>query len=170
MTFNQRVHKLLEAIASSRLLTWLTIHVIAPLDRRLLKASNGRLSLTGASTVLLVTTGAKSGATRYSSLPGLYHGERIILLASKGGAPTHPAWYYNLTKHPDVEIIKNGTRQRYRANTAAGAEREVLWAWLLEQWSGFAAYEIKARPRVLPIVVLSPASAPEPTSIKEACL
>ena len=156
MNLTQRIHKLLEAIASSRLLTWLTINVIAPLDRRLLKISNGRFSLTGSSTILLVTTGAKSGATRYSSLPGLYHGEQVILLASKGGAPTHPAWYHNLVKHPDVDVIKSGSCLSYRAHTADGAEREQLWAWLLEQWSGFAAYEKKAHPRILPIVVLTP--------------
>jgi len=159
MTFTQRMHKALEAIASSRLLTWMTINVVAPLDRRLLKVSNGRLSLTGSSTILLVTTGAKSGATRYSSLPGLYHGEQIILLASKGGAPTHPAWYFNLRKHPQVEVVNKGASKRYRAHTAEGEEREQLWAWLLEQWSGFAAYEKKAAPRVLPVVVLTPMDA-----------
>lgn len=156
MNITQRIHTLLEAIASSRLLTWLTINVIAPLDRRLLKVSNGRLSLTGSSTILLVTTGAKSGATRYSSLPGLYHGEHIILLASKGGAPTHPAWYHNLARHPEVEVVNKGKRLRYRARTAEGEERKQLWAWLLEQWSGFAAYEKKAAPRILPVVVLTP--------------
>ena len=161
MTLTQRMHKLLEAIASSRLLTWLTINTIAPLDRRLLKVSNGRLSLTGSSTVLLITTGAKSGATRYSSLPGLYCGEQIILLASKGGASSHPAWYYNLVKHPEVLIVKNGIRRPYRASTAQGDERARLWAWLLEQWSGFAAYEKKAYPRILPVVVLRPVDSPD---------
>ncbi len=150
------IHKWLEIIATSKVLVWFVINVLAPLDRRLLLATTGRLSLTGSSTVLLVTTGAKSGQTRYSSLPGLSHNDEIVLLASKGGAPVHPAWYHNIVKNPEVELIKGGVRKTYRAEVTEGETRQYYWQWLLEQWSGFAAYEKRAAPRVLPVIVLKP--------------
>ncbi len=149
-----------DRFATMRLLSWLTVTVIAPLDRRLLLATNGRLSLTGSSTVLLISRGARSGALRYSSLPGLCDGETIILLASKGGAPTHPAWYHNLVKNPQVEILENGQRRRYRAYVTQGPRREERWQWLLEQWGGFAVYQQRAGARVLPVVELIPEDAP----------
>ena len=86
------IHKTLEIIATLPPLTWLTLHVVAPLDRRLMRVSEGRFSLTGASTILLVTQGARSGEPRFASLPGLYHDDAIVLLASKGGSKTHPGW------------------------------------------------------------------------------
>lgn len=130
------------------------MNVVAPLDRRLMALSNGRLSLTGATTILLITTGARSGAQRQAALPGLFHDEDIVLLASKGGAKTHPAWYHNLLKDPEVEVVKAGERLSYRAEVTEGHRREVMWSWLLEQWKGFAAYQEKAKPRVLPVMVL----------------
>ncbi len=150
------IHKLLESIATSKLLTWLTISVIAPLDRRLLLFTNGRISLTGSTTLLLITIGAKSGKTRHSSLPGLFHGDKIVLLASKGGATTHPGWYHNIVKNSEVEIISHGTRITYSTEITEGEKREKFWLWLLEQWSGFAAYQEKAAPRIIPVIVLSP--------------
>jgi len=150
------IHKLLESIATSKILTWITLNIVAPLDRRLLLATKGRLSLTGASTILLITTGAKSGQTRYSSLPGLFYKDKIVLLASKGGGPSHPAWYYNLLKNPQVEVMRKGSRVTYQAEITEGEQRQKFWLWLLEQWSGFAAYQEKAAPRVIPVVVLSP--------------
>ena len=80
--------------------------------------------------------------------------EGIVLLASKGGAKTHPAWYHNLRKNPEVEVVKGGERTRYRAEVTEGQRREAMWCWMLEQWKGFAAYQEKARPRILPVVVL----------------
>lgn len=150
------IHRLLEVIATSALLTRLTLNVIAPLDRRLLLATDGRLSLTGSSTILLITIGARSGKARYSSLPGLFHGKEIVLLASKGGAKSHPSWYHNLVKHPEVEVLMGGRRLPHQAEVTDGARRQEMWAWLVEQWPGFAAYARKASPRVLPVIVLHP--------------
>ena len=150
------IHRLLETIATSALLTWLTLNVIAPLDRRLLLATNGRLSLTGSTTILLITIGARSGKGRHSALPGLIHGEEIVLLASKGGAKSHPSWYHNLVNHPEVEVLMDGRRLPFQAEVTDGARRQAMWAWLVEQWPGFAAYARKASPRVLPVIVLRP--------------
>lgn len=153
------IHRWLQLIAALPLLPWLMIHVIAPADRRLMRMTRGRLSLTGRTTVLLVTRGARSGQLRYSTLPGLYQEDRLVLLASKAGAKTHPAWYHNLAAHPDVEVIKGGQRRRYRAEITEGEQRQRLWAWLLQQWQGFAAYQERAGSRVLPVVVLHPQQA-----------
>ncbi|MAG31008.1 MAG: nitroreductase [Deltaproteobacteria bacterium] len=149
-------HRWLEAIASSALLTWFTLRVVAPLDRRLLLATRGRSSLTGSTTILLITTGARSGKARHSALPGLSRGEEIVVLASNGGGKSNPSWYHNLVAHPDVEILKDGSRLPYRAEVADGARRDETWGWLVEQWSGFSAYARKASPRILPVVVLRP--------------
>jgi len=148
------IHKLLEVIPTSALLTWFTINIIAPLDRRLLLATNGRLSLTGSTTILLITTGARSGEARFSPLPGLLRGEEIVLLASKGGAKSHPSWYHNLVEHPEVEILMDGSRLTYQAEVIEGPRRQEMWEWLVEQWPGFAVYARKASPRVMPVIVL----------------
>jgi deazaflavin-dependent oxidoreductase (nitroreductase family) len=147
-------HELLEKIATSRFLTWATLNVVAPMDQRLLALSQGRLSLTGPSTILLITTGARSGVQRQVALPGLIHEEGIVLLASKGGAKSHPAWVHNLLKNPAVEVVMKGERLRYRAEVTEGQRREAMWSWLVGQWKGFEAYQEKARPRILPVVVL----------------
>ncbi len=150
------IHRLLEVIATSALLTWLTLNVVAPLDRRLLLMTDGLWSLTGSTTILLITIGARSGKPRHSSLPGLFHGEEIVLLASKGGAKSHPSWYHNLVAHPEVQVLMGGRRLAYRAEVTDGTGRQEMWAWLIEQWPGFAAYASKASPRVLPVIVLHP--------------
>jgi deazaflavin-dependent oxidoreductase (nitroreductase family) len=150
------IHKLLQLIATSRLLVWLVINVVSPIDRWLMLKTTGKVSITGGSTILLETTGAKSGIKRHVALPGLEHERGIVLLASRGGAQVHPAWYFNLLKNPDVQVIRGGRSAPYRAVITEGEERELFWQWMLEQWEGFAAYQRRAAPRVLPVVVLEP--------------
>ncbi len=120
----------------------------------MLLVTNGRLSLTGSTTILLITTGARNGEARHASLPGLFRGEEIVLLASKGGAKSHPSWYHNLVEHPNVEVLMDGRRLPYQAEVTDGERRREMWAWLVEQWPGFATYARKASPRVMPVVVL----------------
>ena len=106
-------------------------------------------------TLLLHTTGRKSG--RASVLPLIYKkvGNDFVIIASKGGAPTHPAWYLNLLADPDCEIQVAHDHFRVRARTEEGDERESLWQQLAEIYPPYKDYQA-ATTRKIPVVVLEP--------------
>ncbi len=105
--------------------------------------------------LMLTTRGRRSGE-RFV-LPLFYGraGEGYFVVASKGGAPQHPAWYSNILADPEVEIQVGTARMRARARTAAGEERARLWAQALEFWPPYADYQRKTE-REIPVVVLDP--------------
>ena len=104
-------------------------------------------------TLLLHTTGRKSG--RASVLPLIYKkvGNDFVIIASKGGAPTHPAWYLNLLADPDCEIQVAHDRFRVRARTEEGDERELLWQQLAEIYPPYKDYQAETT-RKIPVVIL----------------
>ncbi|HEX2887325.1 nitroreductase family deazaflavin-dependent oxidoreductase [Vineibacter terrae] len=106
--------------------------------------------------LLLTTTGRKSG-DRYL-FPLFYGraGDSYFVIASKGGAPEHPGWYRNILAHPEVDIQVGTTRLKARARTAAGEERAALWAQAVDVWPPFADYQRRAASREIPVVVLDP--------------
>src|SRR5919107_740238 len=81
----------------------------------------------GVPTLILTTTGRRSGEQRPMALIFGRDGDRLVVVASKGGAPRHPAWYLNLVAHPEVEVQVQAETFRARARTAGGEERERLW-------------------------------------------
>jgi deazaflavin-dependent oxidoreductase (nitroreductase family) len=104
--------------------------------------------------LLLTTRGAKSGHVR--TKPLVYHrdGDRYVIAASMGGAPTHPAWYHNLLKHPDVEVEVGTEKFKARARPVAkGPERDRLYGAHGDNFTAFRDYPKKTK-RVIPIVVL----------------
>jgi deazaflavin-dependent oxidoreductase (nitroreductase family) len=107
-------------------------------------------------TLLLTTTGRKSG--RASILPLIYKevGGSYVIIASKGGAPSHPAWYLNLLANPDCKIQVAHDRFQVRARTAEGEERESLWRQLVAIYPPYEDYQA-ATSRQIPVVVLDPA-------------
>ena len=106
-------------------------------------------------TLLLSTKGRKSGATRVMPLIyGLSNGN-FIVVASKGGAPNHPAWYLNLVDQPGCEIQVAHKHSRVLARTAEGAEREALWNLMAEIYPPYNDYQ-SATEREIPVVVLEP--------------
>ena len=107
----------------------------------------------GASLILLTTTGAKSGQPRTSPLANTTDGDRIVIIASKAGAPTNPDWYHNLIAHPEVTVEQGTEKFQARASVAEGAERERLYNQMAAQMPGFAEYQ-KNTTRVIPVVVL----------------
>ncbi len=109
----------------------------------------------GATCLILHTTGAKTGQLRKSALIYAGHGNAYVLIASQGGAPTHPNWYHNLLAHPDCEVQVKGDVIPVRARTAEGAEREELWNVAKAQWPNYDEYT-KRTDRVIPVVVLEP--------------
>jgi len=104
-------------------------------------------------TLVLTTTGRKSG--RPLTLPLIYGraGDSYVVIASKGGAPQHPAWYLNLEANPEVEVQVKAERFRARARTASGAERAALWQQLVEIYHPYEKYQA-ATSREIPVVVL----------------
>ena len=106
-------------------------------------------------TLLLATTGRRSG--RKLVLPLIYGKTPTgyAVVASKGGAPAHPAWYLNLTEHPEVDVQVGPAKFRARARTAAGEERAALWKQLAAIFPPYEAYQRRTA-REIPVVVLEP--------------
>lgn len=107
----------------------------------------------GVPTLLLTTTGRRSGEQRTTPLIYGRDGDRYVVVASKGGAPRHPAWYLNLSAKPDVELQVAAERFRARARTAAANERERLWKLMAGIWPAYDDYQAKTE-REIPLVVL----------------
>jgi len=106
--------------------------------------------------VLLTTVGAKSGQPRPIPLLYVTDGENIVLIASNGGSPRHPAWYYNLRAHPEVQLLVNGRTATYTAHEATGAERARLWRKAVDLYAGYETYQQRTRGRQIPVMVLTP--------------
>jgi deazaflavin-dependent oxidoreductase (nitroreductase family) len=107
----------------------------------------------GAKVLLLTTTGRTSGEQRTTPLIHGVDGDRWVIIASKGGAPDHPAWYLNLEAEPQAEIQVQADEVPVTARTAEGEERERLWAAMREQWPAYDDYQEKTD-REIPVVVL----------------
>ena len=86
------------------------------------------------------------------------HEGRVVVVASNYGKPQHPAWYHNLRADPHAELVVDGLPTRVVAHEADGAEREHLWREGLRYYPGWAAYERRAAPRRIPVLVLTPAA------------
>lgn len=106
-------------------------------------------------TLLLTTRGRRTG--RILTMPLIY-GEfdgSYVVMASKGGAPTHPGWFHNLTAEPDVEIQVGAEKLKVTARVAEGDERARLWEQMAEVYPPYLEYQEKTD-RVIPVVVLEP--------------
>ena len=109
----------------------------------------------GTQTLLLTTTGRRSGEERVHPLIYGRHGDDYLVVASKGGSPTHPAWYLNLDANPDVEVQVKGERFRARARTATAEEKRELWPIMTREWPAYDEYQRRTA-RDIPVVVLEP--------------
>ena len=107
----------------------------------------------GVPLLLLTTTGAKTGRKHTTPLVYLKDGNRIVVFGSKGGAPTHPAWYHNLVANPNVTVELPGETFEARALPVVGSERDRIFSAQKELMPGFAEYEAKTD-REIPVIVL----------------
>jgi deazaflavin-dependent oxidoreductase (nitroreductase family) len=107
----------------------------------------------GAPLVLITHTGAKSGKQRTSPVVYTRDGDNIVVIASKGGAPTHPDWYRNLVANPGVTVELPNEKFNARARTATGEERARLFRAQADLMPNFDEYQKKTS-RELPVVVL----------------
>jgi deazaflavin-dependent oxidoreductase (nitroreductase family) len=135
-------------------------HTAHRLDRPLLRLSHGRVSLTalltGLPTLLLTTRGARSGERRTLPLLAIPDGDGFILVASNFGRSHHPAWYYNLRRHPQALVTLNGRTTAYRACELDGTERERCWQRAVALYPGYTLYAARAGGRRIPVLRLSP--------------
>lgn len=127
--------------------------------RVLLKASFGKLGwkMGPMPVIELTTTGRKSGQPRTVMLTSpVQQGDAIVIVASKGGEDTHPAWFLNLRDQPDVQVAQGGGAPKpYVARILDDAERDALWPKVEQTYKGYAGYQKKTDRRI-PLVSLSP--------------
>ena len=105
--------------------------------------------------LLLTMRGAKTGVERTTPLAYLADGERFVIFATKGGAPTNPDWYYNVSANPDVTIEVGDRRLPAKARVTTEPERSELYDRQAERWPAFAEYPKKTS-RTIPVIVLEP--------------
>jgi deazaflavin-dependent oxidoreductase (nitroreductase family) len=107
-------------------------------------------------TLLLVhTLGAKSGQERINPVAYVKDGDRFVIIASKGGAPTNPDWYYNILANPLVTLEVGTEKFQAAAAVAAEPERTRLYSLMVSMMPGFAEYQQKTK-RVIPVIILTP--------------
>jgi deazaflavin-dependent oxidoreductase (nitroreductase family) len=122
-----------------------------------LRANDGRVTsgpFAGRQVLVLTTTGAKSGEPRESPLVYSRDGDDIVIIASMGGAPSHPAWYHNIVANPQVTIEVDGATITAIARIAEGDERRRLYDQHAQVHQSFTEYEAKTGGRVIPVIVL----------------
>lgn len=123
------------------------------------RATDGKVTgiFANAPLILLTTTGAKSGQPRTSPLVYTTDADRLVIIASKGGADTHPDWYHNLIANPTATVELPGETFAVRARVAAGEERDRLYAAQAALMPNFAEYEQNTS-RKIPVVILERAA------------
>ena len=126
------------------------------------EASNGAEAneLQGKPVIVLTSVGAKSGKLRKTPLMRVEHDGEYAVVASRGGAPTHPAWYHNLVANPQVELQDGPVKRDYLAREVFGEERDEWWQKAVEAWPDYASYQERTS-RVIPVFVLTPVGSGE---------
>jgi deazaflavin-dependent oxidoreductase (nitroreductase family) len=121
------------------------------------RATGGKLfGRMGKSPILLLNTvGRKSGKKRTSPLLYVMDGEDFVIIASKGGASAHPAWYLNLMANPEATVEIEDREVRVRAEEAVSEEKSRLWQKMVEMYPAYDAYQEKTE-REIPLLVLRP--------------
>jgi F420H(2)-dependent quinone reductase len=114
--------------------------------------------LSGRPVIILTSVGAKTGKIRKTPLMRVEHDGDYAVVASLGGAPRHPVWYYNLTANPHVELQDGPVKMDYQAREVFGDERATWWERAVATWPDYAEYQKKTT-RTIPVFVLTPANA-----------
>src|SRR3954471_11763000 len=136
---------------------WKVVNAGARANVAIYRASGGRFGahIGKAPVLLLHHVGRKSGKARVAPVLYLDDGDRLVVVASKGGTDKNPAWFHNLMANPETEVEVGRDRRRVLARRAEGEEREALWPRLVEIYSDYADYQTYTD-RLIPVVVLEP--------------
>jgi deazaflavin-dependent oxidoreductase (nitroreductase family) len=113
--------------------------------------------LQGMPVILLTTVGAKTGKLRKTPLMRVEHNGEYAIVASLGGAPKHPVWYYNVAKNPRVELQDGTVTQDYQAREVFGDEKAAWWERAVAAYPPYSDYQ-KKTDRQIPLFVLTPVS------------
>jgi F420H(2)-dependent quinone reductase len=135
---------------------WPALNRLVGVHTLVYRASGGRVGqrLPGLSPILLLDhVGAKSGTKRTIPLLYVKDADDIVLVASKGGHPKHPAWFHNLKANPDTTVQIGSERRQVRARVANPEERKRLWPVAVATYSDYATYQERAE-REIPVVIL----------------
>jgi|SRR4051812_22778859 deazaflavin-dependent oxidoreductase (nitroreductase family) len=111
-------------------------------------------TLRGLPVIILTSVGARTGGLRKNPLMRVEHEGEYAVVASKGGAPEHPVWYYNLIKEPHVELQDGPEKHDYTARMVQGEERATWWQRAVDAFPDYAAYQEKTD-REIPVFVLT---------------
>jgi F420H(2)-dependent quinone reductase len=114
-------------------------------------------TLRGVPVIILTSVGSQSGKLRKTALMRVEHDGEYAVVASLGGAPKHPVWYYNLKNHPHVELQDGPVKSDYLAREVTGDEKAVWWERAVATWPEYAKYQTKTE-RQIPVFVLEPVS------------
>lgn len=120
------------------------------------EATNGAEAntLRGHPIIVMTSKGAKSGKLRKTALIRVEHDSQYAVVASRGGAPKHPSWYWNLKKHPHVELQDGAEKHHYEARELEGEEHEIWWRRATETWPSYDEYQTKTD-RQIPVFLLT---------------
>jgi deazaflavin-dependent oxidoreductase (nitroreductase family) len=123
----------------------------------LFESTNGQqgATLRGRPVIVMTSLGARTGKLRKTALMRVEHEGVYAVVASMGGAPRHPVWYYNLKNNPHVELQDGAIRRDYQAREVTGDEKLVWWERAVEAWPDYANYQ-KRTERQIPVFVLEP--------------
>ena len=121
------------------------------------EATNGEEAndLRGRPIIVLTTVGAKTGKLRKTALMRVEHDAAYAVVASQGGAPKHPVWYFNLKANPHVELQDGPIKRDYLARQLSGDEKALWWERAVETWPDYAKYQLRTE-REIPVFVLEP--------------
>jgi deazaflavin-dependent oxidoreductase (nitroreductase family) len=134
------------------------LKTMSRVHRVILRGTGGRVlnSALGMQVVELHTVGRRSGLPRSTMLTApVVDGQRIVLVASKGGDDRDPDWYRNLMAHPDAELTMGGERRPVRARRASAEEKAELWPRVVAAYHGYAGYQRRTQ-RDIPLVLCDP--------------
>ncbi|WP_433193398.1 nitroreductase family deazaflavin-dependent oxidoreductase [Nocardia sp. CA-107356] len=112
-------------------------------------------TLQGKPVIVLTTKGAKTGLLRKTALMRIEHDGEYAIVASLGGAPKHPVWYWNIKAEPHVELRDGEVNKDYTAREVVGEEKALWWERATEVWPDYAQYQTKTT-REIPVFVLTP--------------
>jgi F420H(2)-dependent quinone reductase len=138
--------------------SWPVLNRLMGVHALVYRSSNGLLGhhIPGFPPMLLLDhVGAKSGVERSTPLLYIEDGRDLVIVASKGGHPRHPAWFHNLRANPDARVQVGSERRRVRARVANSKERARLWPKVVEVYGNYADYQ-RRTDREIPLVILEP--------------
>ena len=144
-------------VAEAKVPSKRVIRFFTALNVMVYRLSGGRLMnrMEGAPICLVTMTGRKSGRKKTIALMYTAHGDDVLLVASLGGAPQHPVWYYNLKAQPRIQIQVGRERRSMLAREATPDEKRTLWPVVVANYRSFAAYQQRTA-RQIPLFICSP--------------